>query len=244
MLNFTVKKRRMIIENYSVYCHTNKINNKNYVGITKQSPEFRWGIDGKNYKNKCPHLWSAIKKYGWNNFEHQIIATGLTMTEACECEKVLIEQYNANDPKYGYNILSGGKVFSIPLETRKKMSKAMKGNKNGLGKPCSEEKKMKISLAQKGRKLSEEHKKKLSLAKKGKPRFPLSEETKKKISASHKKKRVICTNTGEVFESIQSCAKQMNIEATVICGICKGRHSHTKGLHFKYYDDGKQMPND
>lgn len=237
MLNFTVKKRKEdATENYSAYCHTNKINGKIYVGITKNEPCQRWGNEGKNYNNKCPHLWGAIKKYGWNNFSHDIIATGLTREAACNCEKTLIEQYCANDPRYGYNILSGGNAPNIPFETRMKMSKAMIGNKNGLGKPCSNEKRRKISQAQKGRKLSLEHKAKLSEAKKGKSHGPLPAETRKKISASHKKKKILCIDTGEVYESIQSCARQTGIDASLICAVCKGRHSHTKGLHFKYYD--------
>ena len=54
----------------------------------------------------------------------------------------------------------------------------MRGNQNGLGHPCSEEKKKKISEAQKGRKFTEEHKQKLSEAAK-KRLVPCSEEMKK-----------------------------------------------------------------
>lgn len=48
---------------YTVYQHKNKINNKVYIGITKQIPEKRWGINGYNYKTS-PHFYSAIQKYG------------------------------------------------------------------------------------------------------------------------------------------------------------------------------------
>ena len=62
--------------NYCVYMHTNKINGKRYVGQTCKKPEYRW-VNGKGYKGS-PHFFSAIQKYGWNNFEHQIIAEKLS----------------------------------------------------------------------------------------------------------------------------------------------------------------------
>ena len=52
-------------EEYTVYIHTNKSNNKVYIGITKQTPERRWGKNGINYKS-TPYFYSAIKKYGWD----------------------------------------------------------------------------------------------------------------------------------------------------------------------------------
>ena len=61
----------MIEEKYYVYSHRNKINNKIYIGITKQNPTVRWGVDGKRYKDS-PRFWNAIQKYGWDNFEHEI----------------------------------------------------------------------------------------------------------------------------------------------------------------------------
>ena len=48
---------------YYVYLHNNKINNKKYVGITKQKPENRWGLNGYNYRSS-PYFYSAIQKYG------------------------------------------------------------------------------------------------------------------------------------------------------------------------------------
>ena len=76
---------------YSVYQHINVINNKKYIGITKQVPENRWGNEGINYKNS-PRFYNAILKYGWDNFIHEILYTNLTKEEACKKEIELIKE--------------------------------------------------------------------------------------------------------------------------------------------------------
>lgn len=222
--------------NYKVYKHTNLINNKVYVGITKQKVADRWGKDGSNYKNS-PHFWQAIQQYGWNNFSHEIIQEDLTKEQACLLEKELIKKFNSQNSDYGYNITEGGDCPSMTEETKEKISKAMMGNKNGLGKPCSKEKAKKISETQKGRQFTEEHKQKLSLAKKGSHHKSPSEETRKKISDSKKKKPVYCEELNKIFPSIQECARELNIEATSICAVCKGKHKTTHGFHFSYYTE-------
>ena len=47
---------------YTVYCHTNKINGKKYVGITKRLVEKRW-LNGRGY-NGNSIFRKAINKYG------------------------------------------------------------------------------------------------------------------------------------------------------------------------------------
>ena len=76
---------------YIVYIHTNKVNGKIYVGITCRTPAKRWGKDGKKYE-ECPRFYRAIKKYGWDNFSHDIVMEGLSHDDACEMEKLLISQ--------------------------------------------------------------------------------------------------------------------------------------------------------
>ena len=223
-------------EKYCVYQHVNLSNNKKYIGITKQDVSVRWGANGVNYKSS-PHFYNAIQKYGWNNFQHDILYSDLSKDEACAIEKELIKEHKIQDPRYGYNVMEGGVAPSIPIEIRQIMSEKMKGNKNGLGKICSEEKKKKISEAQKGRKLTDEHKRKLSEAKKGKTYGPLSEERKKKIADAHKKKKVYCVELNRVFESIQSCARELNLIATYICACCKGRIKSHGGYHFHYFEE-------
>lgn len=224
------------MEEYFVYQHINKLNGKRYIGITKQMPESRWGLSGVNYKNSCPAFWNAIKKYGWDNFSHQIVQEGLSKDAACEMEIQLISTYKTQDRRYGYNILEGGSTPSIPEETRKKMSAAMKGNKNGSGHKCSEETKEKIRSALVGKPFTEEHKERLSRAKKGVSHCSPSPETRKKIANSHAKFQVYCQENAVIYESIQECARQLGLYATNVCKCCKGKLLSTGGYHLKYYN--------
>jgi len=43
-----------------------------YIGQTTQKPETRWGKDGINYCNNRA-FYRDIKKYGWDNFSHEIL---------------------------------------------------------------------------------------------------------------------------------------------------------------------------
>lgn len=95
-------------ENKKIYCiykHTSP-SGKVYIGMTKQDPNKRWQ-NGSGYKTQRL-FWRAIKKYGWDNFEHKILDDNLTHNEACEKEIMYINQYQSNNPKYGYNVTSGG----------------------------------------------------------------------------------------------------------------------------------------
>lgn len=104
----------MIINNdtFCVYMHINRINNKIYVGQTKYgyNPNKRWR-DGDGY-NGCTYFYQAIQKYGWDNFDHEIIASNLTEYEANSFEEMLIQQLKTSDAEYGYNLKSGGQNHS------------------------------------------------------------------------------------------------------------------------------------
>ena len=103
--------------NYTVYKHTNLKNGKIYVGITQQKAEKRWER-GHGYQRQ-PHFRDAIKKYGWDNFKHEILFENLSKEEAIEKEIELIRQYNSNNRKYGYNILSGGETYKENFKIKK-----------------------------------------------------------------------------------------------------------------------------
>ena len=221
---------------YTVYKHQNKINGKIYIGITMQNPEKRWGNNGVNYKTS-PHFYAAIQKYGWDNFDHDILFENLTHDEACLKEQELIKYYDSMNREFGYNSTSGGDIFIMNEEIKQKISQSMRGNTNGLGHPCSDEKKRKISEKQKNRTFTEEHKQKLSDAAKQR-HVPCSEEKKKKLSQNYPNKRkVYCEELDTIYESVQECGRQLGIPATNITKLCNGRGKTLKGYHLRYYDD-------
>ena len=100
--------------NYKVYCHINKLNGKKYVGITKTSLQKRWR-DGKGYKGSTK-FYFAIQKYGWDNFDHEVLYENLTEKQAKEKEIELIKKWNTKEN--GYNTSSGGDEIydhSLPI---------------------------------------------------------------------------------------------------------------------------------
>ena len=169
---------------YFVYKHTSP-NGKVYIGITCQSsPKKRW-MGGLGYQEN-EHFYRAIKKYGWNNFKHEIIATGISKKDACDMEMQLISKYKSYNEKFGYNNTLGGEA-NVPSEhTLKKMRGKFGPLNNMFGKKMPESAKQRLREINTGRKMRQETKLKISLANKGKNTWSkgksVSDETKKKIS--------------------------------------------------------------
>lgn len=207
-------------DNYCIYIHINKINNKTYIGQTSQNPASRWR-EGEGYIG-CPKFYAAIQKYGWDNFEHIILKENLTSEEADYWECFYIKKYNSQDN--GYNLTSGGKINKhYSQETIQKMKKAQLGNKNPMyGKRHSEQTKQKLR----------------NIA------LNLSEEQRKKQSIAQSKK-VQCIETGDVFIGLKAAAKWCGLKnGSSISNYCRGikksagKHPITKQpLHWKYIDE-------
>lgn len=141
---------------WSIYRITNLLDNKVYIGQTKD-PKGRWSrhkSDARLGKKRNWHLYDAMRKHGIDNFVFEIIAQTKIMAEVDQLETDLIDLYKSSDRDLGYNISAGGQTNKlVSVETREKMSKAAMGrepwNKN---KPCSEETKSLLSQANIGNK--------------------------------------------------------------------------------------------
>lgn len=230
---------------YCVYKHTNLINNKTYIGLTKygDNPNKRWR-NGNHYEaNK--HFQNAISKYGWDSFAHDILENHLSYEEACEKEQYYIQLYNSNNPDYGYNIESGGnrKQTTISDSTRQKLSQI--GHKN-LGKTRTDEQKAYISEQTKKAMNAPEMKEKMrAIYDSDEWRKKNSESTKLQWQNTDLRKRVKevngkkvqCIETGEIFETLTDAAKKMKANRHGIGYCCVGKQKTCGGFHWKYVDE-------
>ena len=226
---------------YTVYKHTSP-SEKVYIGITCMNVEDRWK-NGNGYKS-CKLFNHAIKKYGWENIKHEILFSGLTKEEACKKEIELIEQYHSCDPKFGYNLEKGGYgEGKHSEETLQKMSENRKGKCLGKDNPfyhkhhseewvknhlCGENNPMYGVKGKEhpryGIKHTEESLNKMRNAKKGKYVGSLNPHA----------KRIMCIETGEVFDYAKNAAEKMNINISCISNCCSGRNKTAGGYHWKY----------
>lgn len=147
-----------------IYLITNKITGKQYVGQTIIKLKRRW--QKHCYNNGCSALYSAIKKYGENNFYIDQIDSAKNLNEL-NCKEIYwIKKLNTLSPN-GYNLRTGGLNGSHSDETKRKLSMNAIGNKYNLGRYKSKEEREKISLTLMGSIKSEIAKQKLSLSLKG-----------------------------------------------------------------------------
>ena len=238
------------MKKYTIYIHKNKINGKVYIGQTSQEPKKRWD-NGRGYETSSK-FYNAILKYGWNNFEHIILYTNLTLEEANQKEQELIEQYKSYEDDFGYNITHGGRNFTHSEETKRKIgaanSIALQGNKWSeeqrelmsemfkdegnpfYGKHHTEETKQLISEHRKGKRAGEEH-----------PMYGKhhTEDSLQKISENRKSKggkKVICLNNGKIFNTMMDAARWCGLSNSSSIGqVCNhtgkqktaGRHPET-----------------
>jgi|688.fasta_scaffold625874_2 group I intron endonuclease len=115
----------------SIYKIENKINGKLYIGQTINSlkTRFKKHLSQINCKNQCSALYSAIRKYGKENFEiSEIVSGDFSKDELNNLEIFFIQHYNTLSPN-GYNLQTGGNTTTLADEVKKSISNTMMGRK-------------------------------------------------------------------------------------------------------------------
>lgn len=120
-INNLLRRNKMII-----YKATNKVNNKSYIGQTirnlhnRKLEHIRSAIKKKS--NLAFH--NAIRKYGKENFEWEVLCECKNINELNEKEVQYIKEYNSC--VNGYNMNDGGDNATHSKETKIKMGQSMK----------------------------------------------------------------------------------------------------------------------
>lgn len=99
-----------------LYLHINRATKQCYVGITEQQAHKRW-YSGIAYNNNR-RFGSAIKKYGWEQFDSHVLAFGNSREKLNKAEIDAIALAGGHGTKYTYNLSPGGDTVAendIPI---------------------------------------------------------------------------------------------------------------------------------
>lgn len=174
-------------------------------------------------------FFRAIKKYGWKNFNHEIIASNLSQEQANNLEKEMIAKFNTINPEFGYNIEPGGK------RPRGLQSPMRRICKNTRGKKMSADVKDKLRQKQLENHQSGEI---------------YTQEVNQKISCTVRDKwsdgvyanlikPVYCIETDKIYNSAKEAALEIfhthkDSSRECIRRCCTGEQKKHKNYHFQY----------
>lgn len=225
---------------YTIYKVVNITNQKVYIGFDSSWPK-RMNHHKSKFKKINLKFYDAIKKYGWNNFNWEILYQSKDGDYTLKTmESYFIKEYNSMEKGYnmtlggegslgykhtpeeklknslrnsGINHVNYGKHLSV--ETKKKISEKNSGTENGMfGKTyiMAKEQKQKISDSMKGEPKSQEHRESIKKSKLD-SNYIMTIETRKKMS--EKKFKPVILN-GLNFKSVNEAAKYYDVHYTTI----------------------------
>lgn len=183
-----------------IYILTNRVNGKQYVGQSLDIDQ-RVNKHFSGHASNCSAIHNAIKKYGKNTFDIEIIEYPLISKEALNAvEKWCITRFNTLSPA-GYNLKTGGDSGGKNSEeTKRKIGDRHRGRK------LSNEHRLKISQTQVGKTISDQQRQKISKANRGRKRTP---EQRRKISEATEK----AMQRPDVRQKIEASQKPLSEDA-------------------------------
>lgn len=204
-----------------IYMTINLVNGKKYIG------KKIYDSNANTYLGSGVALKKAIAKYGKENFKRIILEKCYTDEELSNAEIKWIEKYDAVNNKGFYNLAEGGtggmRWKSIPHPM--------------YGKHHSKETKIKMSISRSGKRNGMYGKGYLL---KGKRNGRYGDKATKKCIKRTKEvnsKKVICLDTGEIYQSITEAANKNGFNRVNINHCCTGRYKTAYGMKWKYYDE-------
>lgn len=251
------------METNLVYVATNKLNGKQYVGLTQRTLAQRWcehtGI-ARRYPKSYFHR--AIAKYGVAAFDVQHVASATTVEHLADLERLVIA-----DVQPEYNQTNGGEltvgkkytpeiVARIAAKNRGKKRTAESRDRNRVQKQAwwdahpEDKPKMAAALAVARGKVDKV--KRVEAVRATNKGRPLSAEHRAKMSATRVKRGirhtpevlarmaaslripVRCVTTGVIYDCRVSAASACGVSPGSVFRVCNGKFPSVKGLVFEY----------
>lgn len=184
-----------------------------YFGVTQQDLKKRWQQHKCNSNKKSYHLYNAIKKYGFCNFEIENVFEFETRKEMLEKEIELIYLNKTTDRLYGYNNSTGGESSRKGCKLTNEQKRAISEyQKTRVRKPHSVEAKLKMSLKAKGRDMSIAIRLSAN-SRRGKPSLNI---------------KSVILNDKDVFSSLKEASKKTGVSVSSISNNIIGLSKSTK----------------
>ena len=215
---------------YYIYKATNKINEKSYVGQTVDYRSRVWQHQRCYEKENCK-FHDAIKEFGFDNFDWEILKTCENKKEADQSERYYIEYYNSYRDGYNENKGGVGGHNAVPVvclslngEFVKRYDSAADAEKDGFNNVnvilCC---KNKLYTCKKHLFMFEEDYLKHGAKKYTKPESKCS------------KPVIQCDMNGNFineFRSVQQAARETGSSRTSISGVLTGKYKSANGFIF------------
>lgn len=247
------------------YRITNKVENKHYYG-SRSCKNLPKDDLGKNYfSSSRDKEFIKDQKSNTVNYKYKVIQVYTTKEKALALEIKLHHKFNVGANLNFYNRakqtstkwcttgvrMKNFRKYEVSKETREKLSKALQGNKNHLGKTHSQQAKDKVSVANIGNKYnlgkthSTETKEKISRTNKG--RFVGSKHALSKLAD------VYCNKTGNIIAfniTINEWAKENGYNSSGLSATSRADRDspstsknphHHKGVYIKYKDSNNEI---
>jgi group I intron endonuclease len=149
--------------NCGIYCIKNLVNNKIYIGSSKniKSRKYNHFYELRNNTHKNSYLQRSYNKYGKDNFIFYMLEY-CSEDDITDREQFWMDITKCYDRDVGYNICLSPNNIKISEETREKLRIGSTGNKNCLGKKHTKEHIEKTANFHRGRKRSIETRNRIS----------------------------------------------------------------------------------
>lgn len=214
---------------YIIYCHTNRLTEKQYVGLTKRSLEKRWAGHLKDVRNGSTYKFHrSIRKHGMDVWDHDVLCEGIdTLDNAKHLEFRFIEMLGTYEN--GYNMTLGGEGGTLSYDERKRRSERMKGQKKSATTRARMRAYALSRPAEHNRKVTE-----------GFMRWAKDHpEHYEKVGALRWKavaKCDLCGNIIEMFPSVKAAGQALNVSPGNIATVARGERNHCAGFLWRYVE--------